>query len=275
MTYPRAKKRFGQHFLIDDNILRKIVSAAELDRQTGVIEIGPGRGALTDHLLDAAGGILAYEIDRNLASRLSPRFEGENNTLIVGDVLQADIENDLSRHLGGFESIVALGNLPYNITTPIMMRFLEENIPVERMIFMMQKEVAERITGQPKTKDYNALSVLVDYRAEVTKLFNVSRHVFRPKPRVDSAVVRLDVRSNPKVKVKDETFFINMVRAAFRQRRKTCVNNLTAHFTSMAKSDISMVMEDMGYSPKIRSEALSTEDFAALANRFYDCINHP
>ena len=274
MNYPRAKKRFGQHFLIDDNILRKMVTAAELDPHTGVIEIGAGRGALTDHLLNEAGGILAYEIDRNLGSLLKPRFEAENMTLIVDDVLKADIKDDLLRHLSDFERIVAVGNLPYNITTPIMMRFLEENIPVERMIFMMQKEVAERIAGRPRTKDYNALSVLVDYRAEVTKLFNVSRHVFRPKPRVDSAVVRLDVRTTPKVKVKDETFFIEMVRAAFRQRRKTCVNNLTAHFTSMEKSDISILMEDMGYSPKIRSEALSTEDFAVIANRFYEDINH-
>jgi 16S rRNA (adenine1518-N6/adenine1519-N6)-dimethyltransferase len=269
MSRHRARKRFGQHFLIDDNIRRKIVAAAAPDEGTGILEIGPGQGALTEHFIDAAGGVLAYEIDRDLGAGLQPMFDDERHTLIVGDVLEADIAGDLERHLPDVDRIIAVGNLPYNITTPILMRFLEEGIAVDAMIFMMQKEVADRISGQPSTKDYNALSVLVDYRADVTKLFHVSRHVFRPKPRVDSAVVRIDVRETPKVTVADEAFFIDLVRAAFRQRRKTCVNNLAAFLPELEKQSITAMMEELGYARNVRSEALSMEDFAIIADALH------
>ncbi|MFA7144885.1 MAG: 16S rRNA (adenine(1518)-N(6)/adenine(1519)-N(6))-dimethyltransferase RsmA, partial [Candidatus Izemoplasmatales bacterium] len=189
------KKRFGQNFLVDKNILEKIINEAHISKETDVIEIGPGFGALTEGLLTKARRVLAYEIDRDLIPILKKNFADVSNLVLVNqDILDCDIDADIERYLPKSQETIVVANLPYYITTPILMRFLETSMKVSTLYLMMQMEVANRVTSAPNSKSYGALSVVINYRATSKVLFSIPRSVFVPKPNVDSAIVRLEIR---------------------------------------------------------------------------------
>ena len=256
------KKKYGQNFLIDQNILSKIVDTAELDSTIAVIEIGGGVGSLTDKLCQKAGYVLCYEIDSELIPILRQNLKEYSNYEIINqDILKVDIQQEIKDKLSSFSKIYVVANLPYYITTPILLNLLEKTDRIQRYILMMQEEVAERICGIPKTKEYNALSIAVQYRCKATKEFKVGRNVFLPEPNVDSAVVKLEMYREKKYMVEDETSFFGFVRQCFSQRRKTLVNNLCKEYD---KTIISEALIQNGLSLDIRSEELSIEEFIKI-----------
>jgi len=263
----RIKKHFGQNFLVDKNMLEKIVHESGISERTDVIEIGPGFGALTEILLSHSQRVLAYEIDKELIPILHKNFAGEKKlTLINQDILDVDIDRDIEKYLPDSTEVVVLANLPYYITTPILMRFLETSKKVSKLVIMMQKEVADRVTSRPDTKDYNALSVVINYRAETKVLFLVPRTVFIPAPNVDSAVVMIRVRAEIECKPADEELFFAFVHACFTQRRKTLVNNLRQAYPNWDRSELENLLAENGLNVNIRAEALDIADFLRLAN---------
>ncbi len=252
-----AKKKFGQNFLIDQNILSKIVDAADIDKNSYVVEIGPGLGSLTEMLIDAAGNVRAYEIDDDMVQVLKDRLgDNENFELVHGDVLKQDIDIK--------EEITVVANLPYYITTPILFKLLESDLNIKKIVVMMQKEVALRLEGNPNTKDYNALSVAIQYRTTPKIAFNVSREVFIPKPNVDSSVIVLDVLDQPRVDVEDEKFFFRVVKSSFAQRRKTLVNNLNSEL-GVPKDVLKELLVRLEIKETARGESLDIHQFAALS----------
>ena len=252
-----AKKKYGQNFLVDPNILRKIVEVAGVDSTTHVVEIGPGLGSLTELLAKEAKKVTAYEIDKDMIQVLNDRLsEYDNLEVIEADILKTDIAFD--------EEITVVANLPYYITTPILFKLLESNLKIKRIVVMMQKEVAQRLEGNVNTKDYNSLSVAIQYRTTPKIAFPVSREVFIPKPNVDSSVIVLDVLDEPRVKVDDEKFFFRVVKSAFGQRRKTLVNNLNAIF-GIPKQVLKDILIEIGLNEKVRGEGLSIDEFAKLS----------
>lgn len=261
-----AKKKYGQNFLTDQNILTQIVNAAELDKETAVIEIGPGLGSLTERLCEAAGFVLCYEIDKDLIQLLKNNLSNYNNYEVINaDILDVNINLDIEEKLKNYKKIYVVANLPYYITTPIILGLLTKTKLITRYVMMMQLEVADRICGKPKTKDYNALSIAVEYRAKATKVCKVPRTVFIPSPNVDSAVVKLDLYKEKKYDVKNEEFFFDFVRLCFTQRRKTLVNNLSSKYN---KTDILEILNNLGISLTVRSEELDINDFISLALEF-------
>lgn len=261
-----AKKKFGQNFLTDQNILTQIVNAAELDKETAVIEIGPGLGSLTERLCEEAGFVLCYEIDKDLIELLKNNLSNYNNYEVVNaDILDVNINLDIEEKLKNYKKIYVVANLPYYITTPIILGLLTKTKLITRYVMMMQLEVADRICGKPKTKDYNALSIAVEYRAKAIKVCKVPRTVFIPSPNVDSAVVKLDLYKEKKYDVKNEEFFFDFVRLCFTQRRKTLVNNLSSKYN---KTDILEILNNLGISLTVRSEELDINDFISLALKF-------
>lgn len=267
-----AKKSLGQNFLIDINILRNIVRAAELKPEDGVLEIGPGIGALTEQLARAAKKVVAVEIDQRLRPVLEETLSPYPNTRVVwDDVLKMDLHRLFAEAFQDVQDIHVVANLPYYVTTPILMTLLEEKLPLRSIVVMVQNEVADRIAAQPGTKDYGSLSIAVQYYAKPQKVLKVPRSVFVPRPHVDSAVIRLEIRKEPPVHVEDEKLFFRIVRAGFARRRKTLSNNL---------SDISLdgpaelspkerwqkVFEEAGIDPSRRGETLSLEEWAGLSN---------
>ena len=260
------KKKFGQNFLIDQNILSGIVSKAEINKSVNVIEIGPGIGSLTEHLLENANHVISYEIDNTLIPILTKQFaEYDNFTLINEDILKADIKSDIKKYFNNDYPVYVVANLPYYITTPIIMHLLE-NIPeIKRYSVMVQLEVADRIVANKGGKDYNNLTIAIGYRAKTYKAINVSRNVFMPKPNVDSAVVIFDIYDEKPYKVNNEKFFLELIRKAFANRRKTLVNNLNQGY-NISKEDITSILEELNLSPTIRSEALSIEQFTVLSD---------
>lgn len=261
-----ARKRYGQNFLIDENILKKIADSAPIDEETLVVEIGPGLGALTRYLLNRAKAVLAYEIDQGLVKLLKKHFTQNHFYLIHDDVLNRDIDQDIATLNQSFKHVVLVANLPYYITTPVLMQCLEKTESLSHLSVLMQHEVAKRITAKPSTKAYNALSVAVAYRANAHYAFKVPASVFVPAPNVDSALVTLQFRQ-PKQIPKHEPFFFELVRAAFKQRRKTLLNNLSA-FTSLSKAEISERLTRIGIEPSARAETLNLETFIRLADAF-------
>ncbi|MDE7213030.1 MAG: 16S rRNA (adenine(1518)-N(6)/adenine(1519)-N(6))-dimethyltransferase RsmA [Anaeroplasmataceae bacterium] len=260
----KIKKKFGQNFLTDASILKRIVDAAMLDKETAVIEIGPGLGALTELLCEAAGFVLAYEIDQDLIPILNQNLkEYTNYKVVFEDILKADVLKDIELYLKDYKKIYVVANLPYYITTPILLGLLSKNLPIQRYVMMMQLEVADRICGKPNTKDYNALSVWIEYRAKTSKICKVPRSVFVPAPNVDSAVVRLDVYEELPIKALDEEVFSKLIRECFVQRRKTLYNNLSLAYD---KDKISQMLEALGISPSVRAEVLSLADFVRMSN---------
>lgn len=263
------KKSFGQNFLTDTNILQKIVDTAEIDDQVNVIEIGPGIGALTEFLAERAAEVMAFEIDHRLVPILADTLRDFDNVTVVNeDILKVD----LAQHIQNFKNpdlpIKVVANLPYYITTPILMHLIESGIPFSEFVVMMQKEVADRISAQPNTKAYGSLSIAVQYYMTAKVAFIVPRTVFVPAPNVDSAILKMVRRPEPAVEVEDESFFFKVSKASFTHRRKTLWNNLTGYFgkTEEVKDKLTKALDQAGLSPSVRGEALSLEEFASLAD---------
>ncbi|MFD2370146.1 16S rRNA (adenine(1518)-N(6)/adenine(1519)-N(6))-dimethyltransferase RsmA [Brevibacillus sp. GCM10020057] len=262
------KKSLGQNFLIDTNILHNIVAEADLTKEKGAIEIGPGIGALTEQLGRAAKKVMAIEIDQRLlpilADTLSPY---ENIEIVHGDVLELDLKALLAEKMAGVDKISVVANLPYYVTTPILMKLLEERLPLENIVVMIQKEVADRIAAKPGTKDYGSLSVAAQFYAETEVAMIVPASVFIPRPNVDSAVIRLKVRDRPPVEVDDRDVFFRVVRGSFAQRRKTLLNNLmNSLFRKEQKEAVIQMLADIQIDPTRRGETLTIAEFARLAN---------
>ena len=270
----RIKKHLGQNFLKDRNILQKIVKEAKIDKTVGVIEVGPGLGSLTEYLINSALKVVAYEIDNELVPILKNRFsQADNLELLHKDILSVEIDKDIDQYFTGCNEIVVVANLPYYITTPILMRFLETSKKVNRMILMMQSEVGMRVTSKPSTKDYNALTVVINYRAETKFLFKVPKTVFVPEPNVDSAIIEIKIRNFIERKPNNESFFFDFVHRCFTQRRKTLLNNLRDSYSQFDRVVWETLLIDMGYNPTIRAEALSIDDFIKLSDRVDEMIN--
>ena len=263
------KKSFGQNFLTDTNILQKIVDTAEIDDQVNVIEIGPGIGALTEFLAERAAQVMAFEIDHRLVPILADTLRDFDNVTVVNeDILKVD----LAQHIQNFKNpdlpIKVVANLPYYITTPILMHLIESGIPFSEFVVMMQKEVADRISAKPNTKAYGSLSIAVQYYMTAKVAFIVPRTVFVPAPNVDSAILKMVRRPEPAVAVEDEKFFFKVSKASFTHRRKTLWNNLTGYFgkTDEVKDKLTKALDQAGLSPSVRGEALGLEEFASLAD---------
>ena len=263
------KKSFGQNFLTDTNILQKIVDTAEIDDQVNVIEIGPGIGALTEFLAERAAQVMAFEIDHRLVPILADTLRDFDNVTVVNeDILKVD----LAQHIQNFKNpdlpIKVVANLPYYITTPILMHLIESGISFSEFVVMMQKEVADRISAKPNTKAYGSLSIAVQYYMTAKVAFIVPRTVFVPAPNVDSAILKMVRRPEPAVAVEDEKFFFKVSKASFTHRRKTLWNNLTGYFgkTDEIKDKLTKALDQAGLSPSVRGEALGLEEFASLAD---------
>jgi 16S rRNA (adenine1518-N6/adenine1519-N6)-dimethyltransferase len=265
------KKSLGQNFLIDQNILRNIVSAAGLDETKGALEIGPGIGALTEYLADIAGKVVAVEIDRRLIPILQEVLGDRDNVQVVhGDVLEQDLKALIAERFTGLSGVSVVANLPYYVTTPILMKLLEERLPLEHIVVMIQKEVAERMAAKPGGKIYGSLSVAVQYYCEPELVCMVPHTAFIPQPNVDSAVIKLTVRDKPKVDVRSEDYFFRVVQASFAQRRKTIANNLTAFLGKDRREALGTLLTDCGIDPRRRGETLSLEEFGRLSDAMMD-----
>lgn len=263
------KKSFGQNFLTDTNILQKIVDTAEIDDQVNVIEIGPGIGALTEFLAERAAQVMAFEIDHRLVPILADTLRDFDNVTVVNeDILKVDLAQYIQNFKNPDLPIKVVANLPYYITTPILMHLIESGIPFSEFVVMMQKEVADRISAQPNTKAYGSLSIAVQYYMTAKVAFIVPRTVFVPAPNVDSAILKMVRRPEPAVEVEDESFFFKVSKASFTHRRKTLWNNLTGYFgkTEEVKDKLIKALDQAGLSPSVRGEALSLTEFASLAD---------
>lgn len=257
------QKRFGQNFLIDGHVIGKIIRAAEITKDEVVLEIGPGIGTMTQYLAEAAGEVFAVEIDKNLLPILAETLaEYDNVTVVNEDILKVDIAT-----LTGGRPVKVVANLPYYITTPIIMGLFENHIPATSITVMVQKEVAERMQAGPGGKDYGALSLAVQYYAEPYIVANVPPNCFMPRPNVGSAVIRLTRHSEPKIVVKDEKFMFKLIRASFNQRRKTLQNGINnSAELSIGKDAVVEALRKMGLPESIRGEALSLAQFAELSD---------
>lgn len=263
------KKSFGQNFLTDTNILQKIVDTAEIDKNVNVIEIGPGIGALTEFLAENAAEVVAFEIDERLVPILEDTLRDHDNIKVINeDVLKADLQTRVKEFKNPNLPIKVVANLPYYITTPILMHLIESKIPFAEFVVMMQKEVADRISAEPNTKAYGSLSIAVQYYMSAKVAFVVPRTVFVPAPNVDSAILKMTRREQPLVEVKDEDFFFRVSKISFVHRRKTLWNNLTSHFgkSEEVKAKLEQALENANIKPSIRGEALSIPDFARLSD---------
>ncbi|GFO84391.1 16S rRNA (adenine(1518)-N(6)/adenine(1519)-N(6))-dimethyltransferase RsmA [Anaerostipes butyraticus] len=261
------QKKFGQNFLIDGRVLEKIMDAADITKEDFVLEIGPGIGTMTQYLAERAREVLAVEIDKNLIPILAETLsEYENVDILNADILKTDL-NKIAEEKNGGHPIKVVANLPYYITTPIIMGLFESHVPVENVTVMVQKEVADRMQAGPGTKDYGALSLAVQYYAEPYIAANVPPNCFMPRPKVGSAVIRLTKHKTPPVQVKNEKLLFQLIRASFNQRRKTLQNGIK-NFSGLnfSKEEVAEALEQMGVSPTIRGEALTLEQFAQLSN---------
>lgn len=261
------QKKFGQNFLIDTHVLEKIVEAAEVGPEDFVLEIGPGIGTMTQYLGERARQVLAVEIDNNLIPILKETLSGYDNVEILhGDILKQDIQAIADRYNGG-KPIKVVANLPYYITTPIIMGLFESHVPLANVTVMVQKEVADRMKAKLGTKEYGALSLAVQYYANPYLAANVPPNCFMPRPNVGSAVIRLDCLSKTPVEVKDEKFMFRLIRASFNQRRKTLQNGLAnSGELNFSKEEIGLAIEKAGLPPSIRGEKLGLEEFARLSD---------
>ena len=265
------QKKFGQNFLIDTHVLEKIVSAAEITKDDLVIEIGPGIGTLTQYLCEAAREVIAVEIDRNLIPILEKDTLAayDNVTVINEDVLKLDLTTLINEHSPGRPAKL-VANLPYYITTPIVMQVLESGAPIESMTIMIQKEVAERMEAGPGTADYGAITLAVQYYTEPYLAANVPQNCFMPRPNVSSAVIRLKRHSNPPVTVNDPALMFKLIRASFNQRRKTLLNGLSnSPELNFTKEELVSALERCGISPAVRGETLGLAEFAAISDALY------
>lgn len=261
------KKSLGQNFLIDVNIIHRIIDASGIDATTGVIEIGPGMGSLTEQLARHAQHVLAFEIDQRLIPVLNDTLAPYHNVTVVNeDILKANVAEAIQQHLAHCEKIMVVANLPYYITTPILLSLLEQDLNIDGYVVMMQKEVGERLNAQVGTKAYGSLSIVAQYYTETSKVLTVPKTVFMPPPNVDSIVVKLMKRQSPSVQVDQPPRFFKMIKGAFSQRRKTIFNNYQNLFEDgkMHKNDILQWLEQAGIDPKRRGETLSIQEYARL-----------
>ena len=261
------QKKFGQNFLIDGHVLDKIIAGAGVTKDDMVLEIGPGIGTMTQYLAEAAGKVVAVEIDRNLLPILKETLADYDNVKVIhADVLSLDLEKLVQEENGG-RPIKVVANLPYYITTPIIMALFEQHVPLANVTVMVQKEVAARMKSGPGSKDYGALSLAVQYYAEPYIVANVPCNCFMPRPNVDSAVIRLTRYEEPPVQVKDEKMLFKIIRASFNQRRKTLQNGLNnSSELNFTKDQIAAAIAEAGFSPSVRGEALTLEQFAKLTD---------
>ena len=267
------KKSFGQNFLTDTNILQKIVDTAEIDENVNVIEIGPGIGALTEFLAENAAEAMTFEIDDRLVPILADTLRDFDNVRVVNeDILKSDLQARIKEFANPNLPIKVVANLPYYITTPILMHLIESGIPFSEFVVMMQREVADRISAQPNSKSYGSLSIAVQYYMTAKVAFIVPRTVFVPAPNVDSAILKMVRRDQPAVGVKDEAFFFKVSKASFTHRRKTLWNNLTSYFgkSNEVKTKLESALDNAELSPSVRGEALGLQEFARLADSLYD-----
>ena len=261
------QKKFGQNFLIDGHVLDKIIAGAGVTKDDMVLEIGPGIGTMTQYLAEAAGKVVAVEIDRNLLPILQETLADYDNVKVIhADVLSLDLEKLVQEENGG-RPIKVVANLPYYITTPIIMALFEQHVPLANVTVMVQKEVAARMKSGPGSKDYGALSLAVQYYAKPDIVANVPCNCFMPRPNVDSAVIRLTRYEEPPVQVKDEKMLFKIIRASFNQRRKTLQNGLNnSSELNFTKDQIAAAIAEAGFSPSVRGEALTLEQFAKLTD---------
>lgn len=263
------KKSLGQNFLIDVNIIHNIIEASDIDADTGVIEIGPGMGSLTEQLAKNAKEVVAFEIDQRLIPVLKDTMGPYDNVTIINeDILKADIAHYVAEHFSECKKIMVVANLPYYITTPILLNLMQQSLPIDGYVVMMQKEVGERLNAQVGTKAYGSLSIVAQYYTETSKVLTVPKAVFLPPPNVDSIVVKLMKRDTPIVTVDDEDKFFKMTKSAFSQRRKTINNNYQSLFVN-GKANKQIILEWLEASdidPRRRGETLSIKEFAHLYN---------
>lgn len=253
------KKRYGQNFLNDNNVLNNIANSIDINKNDLIIEIGPGAGALTEKLIQKTNKLICFEIDGELNKYLN-KYEKQDAKIVYGDFLEQDVNIYVKDF--EFDNLYIIANLPYYITTPIITKIIKDNLPVRKCIFMVQKEVADRLCASKSTKDYNSLTIFLSYYFNIKKLFNVSRNCFYPKPNVDSAVILLEKLKEPPVFVKNEKVFFNLVRDAFVYKRKTLKNNLKNYDLNK----INDILRKYNLDLTIRAEALSIEVFADIAN---------
>lgn len=254
------KKMYGQNFIVDENVINNIVSSANIDKDTLVIEVGPGAGSLTYKLAKFAKNVVSYEIDTTLKELLYDNLRGLDNVeIIYKDFLKANVLEDIKKY--SYEKIYLVANLPYYITTPIITKLIEEKVPVDKIVVMVQKEVGDRFKAKPNTKDYNSLSVYLNYYFDVKKVLDVSRNVFLPKPNVDSIVVEFS-KKEEKFKLKNEKLFFKLVKDSFIQKRKTIKNNLKNYNLNK----IYDILKKYGYDLSVRAEQLPIEVFVDISN---------
>lgn len=263
----RPIKSLGQNFLVDNNVIQKIISVSEIDKDDVIVEVGPGVGSLTYQLAQIGSKIIAVEIDKYLIPLLNENLKQFSNVQIINsDILKLN----LNEVLDSSKNIKIISNLPYYITTPVIMKFIEEDLNIDLMVLMMQKEVARRIVATPGTKDYGVLSVIIQYYSMPEIMFNVSNNCFIPKPEVESSVIKLKINKTPPVKVYNKQIFFKTIKASFEQRRKTLLNSLcnSKHFNK-SKEEMKVILNNLGINETLRGETLSIDQFANLSNALY------
>ena len=267
------KKNFGQNFLVDERVLDKIVSAADINENDLVIEVGPGIGTLTQAMAKKAGKVISVEIDKTLVPILGELLEDYNNIEIINeDILKVDINEIIENHKG--MNVKMAANLPYNITTPIIMGILEKHIPMDSLTVMIQKEVAYRMNAKPSTKDYGSLSLVTQYYCEPYLVANVPQNCFMPRPNVDSAVIKHSILKEPRIKVKNEKFMFDFIKAGFSQRRKTLVNCIfNSGLVTLNKEELGKVLNELGYDERVRGESLTLEDYGKISDKMLEFIH--
>ncbi len=260
------KKDLGQNFLIDENVVSNIVDSLEIEENDIVVEVGPGMGSLTQKLCEKAKKVYGVEIDTRAVLMLEETLEGFDNVEIINkDILKVDLEEFLSPHIENGENIKFISNLPYYITSPIIMKILQSKLPFKNIVVMLQKEVASRIYGKVNTKDYSVFTIIIDYYAEVEKLFDVSKNVFIPPPKVDSTVIKIKKRETEKVEVLREEMFFKVIKASFMNRRKMAFNSIV-NALRIDKEKVKTALHNSGIDEKARAENITIEEFALLSN---------
>jgi len=258
------KKMFGQNFIMDENVISAIITKSQIDKDTLVIEIGPGAGSLTYGLAKVAKNVLCYEIDTTLKALLEDNLKGLDNVeIIFKDFLKANVFDDIKKY--EYKKIYVVANLPYYITTPIIIKFIEDGIPIDKLVVMVQKEVGDRFKAKPNTKDYNSLSIYLNYYFDVKKILDISKNVFIPKPNVDSIVVEFTKKENL-FDLKDKDIFFKLVKDSFNQKRKTLKNNLKSY--NLTK--IEVILNKYGFDLTVRAEQLPIEVFVDISNNLTD-----